>query len=186
MSKRVRWRVGTIKRSASHPAIEHQHGLRALTLTAEIDGNPLTVIKTLDNAIADLHLPKDIYVAYTGEYSQLIDTRLQMIWVFLGSALLVYGIIALQLGSMFDPLVVLVKLPLDFMGVAFALYITHQALDLTVVANTSDYFISFNSSRIGVWRRSATLATLGYYVIWWAYRWYVADIEFATSDLCSD
>ena len=56
-----------------------------------------------------------------------------MIWVFLGSALLVYGIIALQLGSLFDPLVVLVKLPLDFMGAAFALYITHQALDLTVM-----------------------------------------------------
>jgi len=125
--------IASIKRSASHPAIEHQHGLRALTLTAEIDGNPLTVIKTLDNAIAELHLPKDIYVAYTGEYSQLIDTGLQMIWVFLGSALLVYGIIALQLGSMFDPLVVLVKLPLDFMGAAFALYITHQALDLTVM-----------------------------------------------------
>ncbi len=62
--------IANIKCSANHPAIEHQHGLRALTLTAEIDGNPLTMRKTLDNAIADLDLPKDIYVAYTGEYSR--------------------------------------------------------------------------------------------------------------------
>lgn len=43
-----------------------------------------------------------------------------------------FGIIALQLGNLIDPLVVLVKLPLDFMGAALALFLTQQALDLTV------------------------------------------------------
>jgi len=52
--------------------------------------------------------------------------------VLLGSALLVYGIIALQLDNLLDPLVVLVKLPLDFSGAALALYLTRQPIDLTV------------------------------------------------------
>ena len=121
-----------MKKSSSHPTITHQHGLRCLTLTAEIDGNPLAVIHQLDTAIGNLNLPTTIQVAYTGEYGQLISTATQMFWVLLGSAVLVFGIIALQLDNLLDPLVVLVKLPLDFTGAALALFITHQHLDLTV------------------------------------------------------
>jgi CzcA family heavy metal efflux pump len=124
--------VADIKQSSSHPTITHQHGLRSLTLTAEIDGNPLTILRDLDTALAALHLPAGIQIAYTGEYGQLIKTASQMFWVLLGSALLVYGIIALQLDNLLDPLVVLVKLPLDFMGAALALYLTRQSIDLTV------------------------------------------------------
>ncbi len=124
--------VADIRQSSGHPAIAHQHGLRSLTLTAEIDGNPLSVIHNLDTALAGLHLPPDIQIAYTGEYGQLIKTASQMFWVFLGSALLVYGIIALQLNNLLDPLVVLGKLPLDFMGAALALFVTRQSIDLTV------------------------------------------------------
>lgn len=124
--------VARIARTASHPIIEHQRGLRTLTLTAEFDGNPITVMKALDAAIAGLHLPAGIQVGYTGEFGELIRTAERMFWVLLGSAILVYGIIALQLGNLLDPLVVLVKLPLDFMGAALALFLTRQNLDLTV------------------------------------------------------
>lgn len=124
--------VADISHNASHPTITHQHGLRSLTLTAEIDGNPLEVMHRLDTALADLHLPAGIQVAYTGEYGQLIKTATQMFWVLFGSALLVYGIIALQLDNLLDPLVVLVKLPMDFMGAALALFFTRQHIDLTV------------------------------------------------------
>ena len=103
--------LASIETLSSYPIIEHQHGVRALTLTAEIDGNPLAVIRRLDQALADL----------------------QVLWVLLASALLVYGIIAIQLGNLLDPAVVLTKLPLDFMGAALALFITRQHLDLTVV-----------------------------------------------------
>ena len=124
--------LADIERSAGHPSIEHQRGLRTLTLSAEIEGNPLTVISDLDQAIAALQLPAGIQVGYTGEYGQLIETGTQLLWVLLGSVVLVFGIIALQLGNLIDPLVVLVKLPLDFMGAALALFLTQQALDLTV------------------------------------------------------
>jgi len=121
-----------IERRSSYPLIEHQHGLRTLTLTAEIEGNPLAVVRHLDQAIAGLKLPAAIQWGYTGEYGQLLHTGGQMLWVLLASALLVYGIIAIQLGNLLDPLVVLTKLPLDFMGAALALFLTRQHLDLTV------------------------------------------------------
>jgi len=124
--------LARIETLPDYPAIEHQRGLRTLTLQAEIDGNPFTVIPRLDRALTDLHLPADISFAFTGEYGQLLKTATQLLGVLLISALLVYGVIALQLGNWIDPLVVLAKLPLDFMGAALALFITRQALDLTV------------------------------------------------------
>ncbi len=117
---------------SSYPTIEHQRGMRTLTLSAEIDGNPYAVINRLDQALTALHLPRGIQWAYTGEYGQLLKTGVQILWILLASALLVYGIIAIQLGNLLDPAVVLTKLPLDFMGAALALFITRQHLDLTV------------------------------------------------------
>ncbi|MGV6818348.1 MAG: efflux RND transporter permease subunit [Thiotrichales bacterium] len=124
--------LATIEPLSSYPTIEHQHGLRALTLTAEIDGNPYSVLRRLEQTLHNLNLPADIQWSYTGEYGQLIKTGGQVLWVLLASALLVYGIIAIQLGNLLDPAVVLTKLPLDFMGAALALFITRQHLDLTV------------------------------------------------------
>lgn len=121
-----------IETLSSYPIIEHQRGIRTLTLTAEIDGNPFAVIRRLDQALANLKLPQDIQWSYTGEYGQLLHTGGQVLWLLLSSALLVYGIITVQLGNLLDPAVVLSKLPLDFMGAALALFITRQHLDLTV------------------------------------------------------
>ncbi len=121
-----------IETLSSYPLIEHQRGIRTLTLTAEIDGNPLAVIPRLQQALVKLKLPQGIQWGYTGEYGQLLRTGRQLLWLLLSSALLVYGIISIQLGNLLDPAVVLSKLPLDFMGAALALFITRQPLDLTV------------------------------------------------------
>jgi len=124
--------LAQITRQSSYPTIEHQRGIRSLTLTAEIEGNPLSVIADLEQTLSSLGLPPAIEWGYTGEYGELLHTGEQLLWVLLASALLVYGIIAIQLGNLLDPAVVIVKLPLDFMGAALALFVTRQHLDLTV------------------------------------------------------
>ncbi|HEB54741.1 MAG TPA: efflux RND transporter permease subunit, partial [Gammaproteobacteria bacterium] len=124
--------LARIESLSSYPLIEHQRGIRTLTLTAGIEGNPFAVIRRLDQRLAELKLPQDIQWSYTGEYGQLLHSGGQMLWLLLSSALLVYGIISVQLGNLLDPAVVLSKLPLDFMGAALALFITRQPLDLTV------------------------------------------------------
>ena len=125
--------LASIHPTRAYASIEHQFGSRALTLPAEIVGNPYAVIARLNAAIDRLGLPPDIRVTYTGEYQQLMQTAGQMLWILLASAVLVYGIMAVQLGNFLDPAVVLVKLPIDFVGAALALFITRQELDLTVM-----------------------------------------------------
>ncbi len=125
--------VANIKQESTYAGIEHQFGSRALTITSEIEGNPYTVINRLNKAIDKLGLPRDIRVAYAGQYQQLIRTGEEMLWILLVSALLVYGIMAIQFGNLLDPAVVLLKLPIDFMGAALALFICRKELDFTVL-----------------------------------------------------
>lgn len=125
--------LARIEPMSGYPFIEHQHGSRALTLTAEINGNPFAVLDRLGRAIDGLGLPAGIQTGYTGEYQQLLITGTQVLWALLGAVVLVYGIMAVQLGSLLDPAVVLTKLPMDFMGASLALVLTRQQLDVTVL-----------------------------------------------------
>ena len=125
-------RLAHVTQEHGYPTIEHQHGVRSLTMSAEIQGNPLAAIHRLDRAIAALNLDPGVQVGYAGEYKQLLITGSQTLWALLGAALLVYGVVAFQLGGLLDPLIVLVKLPIDFLGAAIALAIMRQPLDVTL------------------------------------------------------
>jgi len=124
--------VADIQRAAARPMIEHQRGLRSLTMTVEVDGNPLAVMRRLNAAIDGLQLDPGIQVGFAGEYQQLLVTGEQTLWSLLLAVLLVYGVIALQLGSRLDPLIVLAKVPIDFLGAAIALVVMRQPLDVTL------------------------------------------------------
>ena len=124
--------VADIRRAAARPTIEHQRGLRSLTMPVEVDGNPLAVMRRLKTTIDQLQLAPSIQVRFAGEYQQLLVTGQQSLWSLVLAVLLVYGVIALQLGSRLDPLVVLAKVPIDFFGAAIALSVMRQPLDLTL------------------------------------------------------
>ncbi len=123
--------LAEITHSTARPTIEHQRGLRSLTMTIEVDGNPLAVMRRLNEKIDRLRLDPSIQVGFAGEYQQLLVTGEQAIWAMAMAVLLVYGIVALQLGSRLDPLVVMAKVPIDFLGAAIALAIMRQPLDIT-------------------------------------------------------
>jgi len=125
-------RLARVSRERGYPTIGHQHGVRSLTMSAEIDGNPVTTIRRLDHAVAALHLDPSVQVGHAGEYQQLLATGMQALWALLGATLLVYGVVSFQLGNLLDPLIVLAKLPIDFMGAALALVIMRQPLDVTL------------------------------------------------------
>ena len=125
--------VAHVMPSTAYSLIEHRFGSRALTLTLDFSGDPISVLAHLGKAIANLGLPPDVHVAYTGEYREMIDTAQQLVLILLASALLVYGIMVLQFGNLLDPLVILFKLPIDFMGAALILFVTRQPLDLTIM-----------------------------------------------------
>jgi len=124
--------LASITREQGYPVIEHQHGARSLTMPVQITGSPLTAITRINQEIALLGLDPSVQIGFAGEYKQLVTTGVQGIWAILAAAILVYAIISFQLGSMLDASIVLVKLPIDFMGAAIALLIMRQPLDITL------------------------------------------------------
>jgi HAE1 family hydrophobic/amphiphilic exporter-1 len=125
--------IARVVPSTAYSVVEHQFGSRALTLTINLDGNPVSVLSRLDKAIGALQLPRDVHVVYTGEYKEMLETARQLVFILAASALLVFGIMVVQFGNLFDPAVILFKLPIDVMGAALILFVTRQPLDLTVM-----------------------------------------------------
>jgi len=102
-------------------------------MPAEIEGNPFQIMADLRRAIDKLDLPDDLHVTFTGQLPTMIETGIRLSVIVAVSILLIFTVMALQFRSLLDPFVVLLKIPIDLMGGALALWITHQPLDITIV-----------------------------------------------------
>jgi len=126
-------KVVRLSRIQSPPTIEHLQGARSLTMPAEIDGNPFQIMSDLRRVIDKLDLPNDIHVSFTGQLPTMIETGIRLSVIVAVSIALIFTVMAMQFRSLLDPFVVLLKIPIDLMGGALALWITHQPLDITIV-----------------------------------------------------
>jgi CzcA family heavy metal efflux pump len=125
--------VVTAREIQTPPTIEHLQGARSLTMPAELAGNPFRITADLRRAIDRLKLPKDLHVSFTGQLPTMIEAGIRLAIIVAVSLVLIFTIMALQFRSLLDPFVILLKVPIDVMGGAFALWITRQPLDITVV-----------------------------------------------------
>ena len=96
-------------------------------------GNPFRVMADLRRAIDRLKLPHDLHVSFTGQLPTMIEAGIRLGIIFAVSIVLIFTVMALQFRSLLDPFVILLKVPIDLMGGALALWITHQPLDITIV-----------------------------------------------------
>ncbi|GBE26469.1 nickel and cobalt resistance protein CnrA [bacterium BMS3Bbin03] len=114
------------------PAITHLNSQREVTLVSGISGNIFAVIKKLKKNLSQIHFPTGYAYEIRGQYQTLLQSVRQFGVVILGAILLVYIILYLQFHSFWQPFVILLKIPLDFIGVFIALLLTRQALNLSV------------------------------------------------------
>ena len=114
------------------PSITHLNSQREITLVAGISGNIFGVVRRLKENLSRIHLPAGYTIDIRGQYQTLIQSVQQFAWVILAAILLVYMVLFLQFRSFWQPFVILLKIPLDFIGVFIALLITRQSLNLSV------------------------------------------------------
>jgi HAE1 family hydrophobic/amphiphilic exporter-1 len=93
-------------------------------VTANIEGAGLgTVAANIDTALAELDLPASTSTAVTGQ-SEEWETSSRSLYLALGlSVFLVYVIMASQFESLIYPLIILVSIPLAFVGVVVVLLV---------------------------------------------------------------
>jgi HAE1 family hydrophobic/amphiphilic exporter-1 len=84
-------------------------------------------------ALADIKLPDDYYWRFGGGYQDLMANKGQSLWALLLTLCLVYMVMACLFENYLYPLLIMIKIPLNFIGIWLALWITHKPLSTQAV-----------------------------------------------------
>jgi len=124
-------RLAHIEKTTGPSEIDHINLQRVITLPMEVDGNVSSVETALMQKINQLHLPKDVVAVFGGEYQLFIKTGITFALLMIVSSILIYLIMAFQLGNNRHPIAILLRLPLSFSGAFIAMAITGAEINLS-------------------------------------------------------
>ncbi|MBN2016878.1 MAG: efflux RND transporter permease subunit [Candidatus Cloacimonetes bacterium] len=89
-----------------------------------------TVAAGIRQKLAEVKLPEGYRISWGGSISELQDTTIEMLRVFIIAVLLTYMLLAAILESFVQPLYILLTLPLALIGVFLAVYISGQTMNI--------------------------------------------------------
>jgi len=123
--------IATISKGNSPIKINREDQLRVVSVTANvIDRDVGSVVEDIQKELENETLPQGYFIEYGGSYKQMQDTFTTLGLALLLGILLVYMVMAAQFESLIYPFIVMFELPLAFIGVGLALFITGQTLSL--------------------------------------------------------
>lgn len=111
--------------------IEREDRVRAVTLTAGLEGRPLgEAMAQIDAAIAALDLGPGITVSAGGDADLMGDTMTDMVMALGLAVVFIYLVLASQFASFLQPVAIMASLPLAFSGVVLGLLVAGSTLNL--------------------------------------------------------
>ncbi|NIA15157.1 MAG: MMPL family transporter, partial [Nitrospiraceae bacterium] len=125
-------RLADVKIGHTAAAITRLNGQREITLIAEVEGAIPAVVSRLREKFKVVQPPEGYSIDFTGQYEVLLKVALDMLVAVAAAMILVYFIMAMQFGSWFQPLIILITIPLSLAGALVALFVTHHGLDVSV------------------------------------------------------
>ncbi|HET7629615.1 MAG TPA: efflux RND transporter permease subunit [Bacillales bacterium] len=87
----------------------------------------------LAEQVEELNLDDAVSVSYTGDFDLLQNSQQQLAMAFILAIVLVYLVMAAQFESFKYPFVIMISVPLIFIGVSLALYATQTPISATVL-----------------------------------------------------
>jgi len=121
--------VAQIGFMGGYDRITHRDRRRTATIRADLEGR-LTdaVLQELREALNDLHPPEGYAIEFGGETEQRDKPFRSLLRALIIAVIAIYGILVFQFNSFSQPFVILVSLPLAFIGAIGALFITGNHL----------------------------------------------------------
>jgi len=148
--------LGEFYDQTSADVVKRFQGFRYISITAEVDEKVMSVYKThrqIEALIDQSILLPGVTFDQRGEYSETQKSLASMIQAGLLGLGLSYFILTLLFRSLLQPIVVLLAIPLAYMGVVWGMTLTGQTLDLMgfvgvvglmgIVINDSLVWVSF-------------------------------------------
>ncbi len=154
--------VGAIKQGYGPSEIRRRDQIRTVTVTAAIEKGfkEKVVLEKLSKKLEKLDVPKEYTVDLTGKAQQVQESFRRISFATALALILNYMIMAAQFESFLQPLIIMLAVPLDMIGVALALFLTGTAISVisllgililagTVVNNAIVLIDFINNSRRG-------------------------------------
>ena len=111
--------------------INREDQLRVVSVTSNIlDRDVGSVVRDIKNKLEKFDIPSGYFIEYGGSYKQMQDTFSVLAFALALGVLLVYMVMASQFESLIHPFIVMFELPLTFIGIALALFVTGESLSL--------------------------------------------------------
>jgi multidrug efflux pump subunit AcrB len=114
--------------------IRHYNFRRAITLSADLNKAEMDTLEANNKLIEEWQRIKDNYpgvnLDFTGEMEDIQESMEALVLLMLFGVGLIYLILGTQFRSYFQPILILVTVPLAFSGVVFGLVVTQNPLSL--------------------------------------------------------
>ncbi len=126
--------LATIKMKLGPSEIYRENQQRAAKISAELKGKSLSsAIKNINKKLKNIDIPAEISVKPAGQSEEKNVAYNSMIFALMLSVFLVYLVMAAQFESFLHPLVIIFTIPFGVIGVAIALVLTFQPLNVVVL-----------------------------------------------------
>jgi multidrug efflux pump subunit AcrB len=123
--------VVTMERKTGPETIDHYDLQRTVDVMFGVAGNDLGAIaRAVEKKLKDVTLPKDVTLTLKGELDSMRATMRGFAVTLPLSAVLVYLVMVGLFRSYRDPLVILIAVPLGFIGVVWMLLLTNTSVNL--------------------------------------------------------
>jgi multidrug efflux pump subunit AcrB len=124
--------LATVTELPGQTEIRRENLLRYVSVTARLEGRDLgSGVAAVQKAVADLHLPASIRVAYGGQYEEQQNSFRDLVFVLVLAVLLVFIVLLFEFGSFAAPIAVVASALLSTSGVFLALLVTRTTFNLS-------------------------------------------------------
>lgn len=123
--------IADVKTTLGPSQVTHYDGNRSVTITGEFLGkDPQAISSRIDQIIQEIELPAGVEIRQGGFASDIQEQFTNVYLAMMIGLALVYLVMVATLGSLRDPFIVVLSMPLAVVGALIALTITGRALSL--------------------------------------------------------
>ncbi|NGQ97315.1 efflux RND transporter permease subunit [Brevibacillus sp. SYP-B805] len=126
------------KYSKTPNSLTHENGERVITVSAELAGTDLgTVGRAIQEKMGSLPIPAGYEVKLAGDLKQQSQNLSSGLLVFLGAMAVIYIIMVAQFGRLSHPIIIILSLPMAFVGVVVGLVTTQRTFTLMAIVGVT-------------------------------------------------
>ncbi|MCL1971978.1 MAG: efflux RND transporter permease subunit [Endomicrobia bacterium] len=111
------------------PAIKRIEGERTYLLSANVRGNFTSAVREIEEILKDKYNNDDVHCVISGEMLAMQEALSQISFALILGVIIIFMILASQFESLYQPLIVMIAVPLGVVGSLFVLFITMQSIN---------------------------------------------------------